>query len=33
MSNEDLFDDKGNFTKYADATLALHNSNYEVYIE
>lgn len=32
MSNEDLFDDKGNFTKYADATLALHNSNYEVYM-
>lgn len=32
MSNEDLFNDKGNFTKYADATLALHNSNYEVYM-
>ena len=32
LSGEDLFDDSGNLTKYADATLALHGSNYEVYM-
>ena len=32
LSSEDLFDDSGNMTKYADATLALHGSNYEVYM-
>ena len=32
LSGEDLFDDSGNMTKYADATLALHGSNYEVYM-
>lgn len=31
LSNEDLFDDNGNFTKYADATLGLHVSNLQSY--
>lgn len=31
LSNEDLFDDNGNLTKYADATLGLHVSNIETY--
>lgn len=31
LSNEDLFDDNGNMTKYADATLALHFSNIDTY--
>ena len=31
LSSEDLFDDNGNFTKYADATLGLHVSNLQSY--
>lgn len=31
VANEDLFDDKGNRTKYGDATIALHAANYDVY--
>lgn len=31
LSEEDLFDDNGNKTKYADATLALHFSNIGTY--
>lgn len=31
MSNEKLFDDKGFMTGYADASMALHAANYDVY--
>ena len=31
LSGEDLFDDNGNMTKYADATLGLHYSNIDTY--
>lgn len=31
LSNEDLFDDNGNMTKYGDATLALRFSNIDTY--
>lgn len=33
LSSEDLFDDNGNFTKYADATLGLHVSSYDAYMQ
>lgn len=33
LSNEDLFDDKGHLTKYADATLGLHFSSYDAYMQ
>jgi hypothetical protein len=31
LSSKDLFDDKGNLNEYGNATLALHESNLEVY--
>ena len=31
LSDEDMFDDSGNMTKYADATLGLHYANIETY--
>lgn len=31
LANEDLFDEKGKRTKYADATIALHAASYDVY--
>lgn len=33
LSNENLFNDKGHLTKYADATLGLHFSSYDAYIQ
>lgn len=33
LSKEDLFDDNGNLTKYADATIGLHASNYDAYMQ
>ena len=33
LSNKDLFDNNGNLTKYADATLGLHISNYKTYMQ
>lgn len=32
MSNEDLFDDNGNWTEYADATAGLHAMGYNAYM-
>ena len=32
MSNEDLFDDNGNWTEYADATAGLHAMGYNTYL-
>ena len=31
LSDEDMFDDNGNMTKYADATMGLHFANIETY--
>ena len=31
LSDEDMFDDKGNVTKYTDATMGLHFTNIEIY--